>query len=129
MNETYDLSWNLKRRSTAVLFNRTLSFPSSITPYPAKTYTLPISYADVDNITFEVQAIWTSTSTDKEYYELESTYCFGADFTSKSIERPEVPTGSPNNTSLHYAIGNNPGEYQAVNPSTIGTLPLDSSLP
>ena len=129
MNETYDLSWNLKRRSTAVLFNKKLSFPSSITPLPNKTYTLPVSYADVDNITFEVQANWTSTSTDKEYSELSSTYCFGADFTSKSIEIPGSAPDSAKETSLHYAIGNNPGGYNAVNPWAEGILPLDPSIP
>lgn len=129
MNETYDLSWDLKRRSTAVLFNKKLSFPSSIEPLPKKTYTLPISYADVDNITFEVQAIWTSTSTDEEYAALPDIYGLNAEFTSKSIEIPGTAPGSAKKTSIAYATYNNPEEYQAVNPWAHNTLPLDPSLP
>ena len=129
MNETYNLSWNLKRRSTAVLFNKKLSFPSSIEPLPKKTYTLPISYADVDNITFEVQAIWTSTSTDTKYAALPNIYGLNAHFTSKSIEIPGNKPGSAKETSIAYAISQNPEMYSAVNPWAHSFLPLDPSLP
>lgn len=129
MNETYDLSWDLKRRSTAVLFNKTLSFPSSITEPTNKTYTLPVNYVDVDYITFEVQATWTTTSTYKEYAALPYTYGLNADFTSKSIEIPGTAPGSAKKTSIGYATYNNPEMYQAVNPWAHSTLPLDPSLP
>ncbi len=125
MNETYDLSWNLKRRKTAVLFNRTLRFPSSLTPPPDRTYTLPVSYADVDYITFEVSATWTSTS--EEYAPLPRAYGTNADFTSKSIEIPGTAPGSAKETTLHYASYND--SYSTVNPWASGTLPLDSNLP
>ena len=129
MNETYDLSWNLKRRSKMLLFNKTLSFPSSITEPTNKTYTLPVSYVDVDYITFEVQATWTTTSTYKEYAALPYTYGLNADFTSKSIEIPGSAPGSAKETSIHYATYNNPDGYQASNPWANSTLPLDPSLP
>lgn len=128
MNETYDLSWKLKRRKTAVLFNRTLKFPSSLTPLPDKTYTLPVSYVDVDYITFEVSATWT-TATSEEYEPLPYNYGTNADFTSKSIEIPGTAPGSAKETTLHYASYNYPDGYDAVNPWASGTLPLDSSLP
>ena len=128
MNETYNLSWNLKRRSTAVIFNKKLSFPSSIEP-TNKTYTLPVNYVDVDNITFEVQATWTSTSTDLEYAALPHTYGLNVNFTSKSIEIPGSAPGNAKNTSIHYATYDSPDGYQAVNPWAHSTLPLDPSLP
>lgn len=123
MNKNYDLSWNLKRRKTAVLFNRTLRFRSSLTPLPDRTYTLPVSYADVDYITFEVSATGT-TSTSDEYVPLP----YGgtnADFTSKSIEIPGTAPGSAKETTLSYASD----FYSTVNPWASGTLPLDPSLP
>lgn len=128
MNETYDLSWNLKRRKTAVLFNRTLNFPSSLTPPPDRTYTLPVSYADVDYITFEVEATCT-TSTSNEYSSLPHVYGTNVEFTSKSIEIPGEDPGSAKETRLSYASNNYPDSYSAVNPWASGTLPLDSSLP
>lgn len=66
MNKTYDLTWDIKRLGTINLFNRTIAFNWS-TSGQTKTYTLPAYYRDLDYITVEVSATWTTSNSATTY--------------------------------------------------------------
>lgn len=120
MNQTYGLTWDLKRLGTLELINRSLSFRGSWVTQE-QTFTLPAYYRDLDYITIEVNAAWTTSD--------ESTEFDGGDlrvnFNSKSIEIPGEDPGDAKVTELQYANSS----YYTINPWATGTLPFDPSLP
>ena len=107
MNKNYDLTWDVKRLGTLNLFNRTIAFNWSASGQ-TKTYTLPAYYRDLDYITVEVSATWTTSNSATTYDgPMDGTWSLQADFRSPSI----AISGGTNSTDLNYATHDNPTGY------------------